>query len=195
MRAERYRRRASAEEVEVLGPGHVDRAQRAQVRRRPLHVEQRAHRRGGAARPWPSTRPSTRRSPRWNIDSPANNPPMRSPYSPPTSSPSRHTSTLCAQPSSCSRVYASTNDSSIQPCGRRGSAHAAHHRLERGVDPDLEARDRASAATGSRGSRRAGSRPADRATTTRARPRRASGTSRAGTRRAPCPARGRRRPR
>ena len=60
---------------------------------------------------------------RWNIDSPANKPPIRTPYSPPTSSPSCHVSTLCAQPSSCSRVYAATNDSSIQPCGRRGSAH------------------------------------------------------------------------
>jgi len=30
----------AGEAAEVLGPGHVDRAQRLQVRRRPLHVEQ-----------------------------------------------------------------------------------------------------------------------------------------------------------
>ena len=76
---------------------------------------------------------------RWNIDSPANNPPMRTPYKPPTSSFPAHVSTLCAHPSSCNRQYASTNDSSIHPCGRRGSRARAHHRLERGVDPHVEA--------------------------------------------------------
>ena len=41
---------------------------------------------------------------RWNIDSPAKRPPMATPYRPPGSSPSAdHGSTLCAQPSSCSR--------------------------------------------------------------------------------------------
>ena len=94
---------------------------------------------------------------RWNIDSPANRPPMRTPYSPPASSPSRHASTLCAQPSSCSRVYASTNVSSIQPCGRRGSAHAAHHRRRTRVSTRISKRGRSrAAASGSRGTRRAG---------------------------------------
>ena len=57
---------------------------------------------------------------RWNIDSPANSPPIATPYTPPTSAPSGvHASTLCAQPSRCSTVYALTKSSSIQPCGRR----------------------------------------------------------------------------
>ena len=48
---------------------------------------------------------------------------------------------------------------------------AAHHRVERGVDPDLEARgSRARSDAAARGTRRAGSRRADRATTTRATP-------------------------
>ena len=76
----------------------------------------------------------------WNIDSPANSPPMRTPYSPPTSSPSSHVSTLWAQPRSCRRVYARTKSSLIQPCGRPGSPQRRIDRLERCVEADLEPR-------------------------------------------------------
>ena len=64
---------------------------------------------------------------RWNIDSPANRPPMPTPYSPPASSPSArsHTSTLCATPRAASRAYASRMSLPIQPPGRRRSAHPA----------------------------------------------------------------------
>src|SRR5262249_8821219 len=61
---------------------------------------------------------------RWNIDSAAKSPPIATPYTPPARTPpADHASTLCAQPSRCSVVYASTKSSSIHPWGRCGSAH------------------------------------------------------------------------
>ena len=76
----------------------------------------------------------------WNIDSPANSPPIATPYRPPTSWPSRQASTECAQPSSCS------DGVRRRRCGRRSSRRrgpgprsATTTSLEGGVDPDLEA--------------------------------------------------------
>ncbi len=62
---------------------------------------------------------------RWNIDSPANSPPIATPYSPPARRPSRHASTECTQPSWCRRRYAARISGSIQPLSRRGSAQAS----------------------------------------------------------------------
>ena len=62
---------------------------------------------------------------RLNIDSPAKSPPIATPYRPPASSPSRHASTECAQPSSCSREYAAAMSGSIQAPWRDGSAQPA----------------------------------------------------------------------
>ena len=92
---------------------------------------------------------------RWNIDSPAKNRPMRTPYRPPTSTPSCHTSTECAQPNSCRRVYASTNDASIQPCGRSGRRSRASRR-RRPCSPGARSGRWRAAASGCGGSRRAG---------------------------------------
>ena len=75
---------------------------------------------------------------RWNIDSPANSPPIATPYSPPASSPSRHASTECAQPSRCSSLYAAAMSRVIHPASRAGSPQRGHHLVEGGVDPDLE---------------------------------------------------------
>ena len=62
---------------------------------------------------------------RWNIDSPANSPPIPTPYSPPASSPSRHASTECAQPSRCSSAYAAAMSRVIHPASRAGSPQRA----------------------------------------------------------------------
>ena len=87
---------------QVLGPRHLDDAERGQVLGRPT-----GRRAAGARSPSARSRSTSATSatfeasrPRWNIDSPANSPPIATPYSPPASSPSRQASTLCAQPSS-----------------------------------------------------------------------------------------------
>ena len=93
--------------------------------------------RRGAGRPARPAPPSRRRVTRWNIDSPANRPPIATPYSPPTSSPSRQASTECAQPSSCSRCTPRRSPASIQPASRARVGAGGDHLVERGVDPDL----------------------------------------------------------
>lgn len=51
---------------------------------------------------------------KWNMDSPAKNPPIRTPYKPPINSPeSFHVSIEWAQPSRCSSRYASTTSRDI----------------------------------------------------------------------------------
>ena len=121
----------------------VDGAERAQVRRRPLHVEQARRRRGAAARPSPSTRPSTRRSPGGTSTRPRTTGRCagrtarrraRRPATPPRCAPNPARAAACTRPRTTRRSSRADGP---------GRAHAAHHRLERGVDPHLEARDRA----------------------------------------------------
>ena len=136
----RRRPRASGQPAEVLARDDLHHPQRRQVRGLPLHVEQ----------PWlPGLRRASRStSPtratfdasvsRWNIDSPANRPPIETPYSPPASRPSHQASTECTQPRRCSSRYAARIAGSIQPAGRRGSAQASMTSADGRVDADLE---------------------------------------------------------
>ena len=87
---------------------HVDGTERRQVRRRPLHVEQRCRRRRACRSTSATTATFDASVTRWNFDSAANRPPMLTPYSPPTSasappSSTCHVSTLCAHPSRATR--------------------------------------------------------------------------------------------
>ena len=68
----------------------------------------------------------------WNIDSPANKPPIAIPYSPPASSRPRHTSTECAQPSSWRRRYAAAmSPSSASVYATCGKPFALSHAFSR----------------------------------------------------------------
>ena len=73
---------ARAASVQVLARGNLDGAERGQVRRHPLDVEQPARRPAStvaAARPGPTSATLEASVRRWNIDSPANRPPMATP--------------------------------------------------------------------------------------------------------------------
>ena len=103
---------------------------RFEVRCEPLHVEQPTGSTGAVVRIRSTSATSATLDAsvaRWNIDSPANSPPMATPYRPPASVPSSsdHDSTLCAHPSSCSRTYASRTAALIHRPGRDGSAHVS----------------------------------------------------------------------
>ena len=91
---------------------------------------------------------------RWNIDSPANRPPIATPYSPPASCPRRPTPPRCA-PSPARAACGRPADVAVDP--RPGPAAVGARRddrIEGGVDPDLEAAARLAAATGSPGALR-----------------------------------------
>ena len=118
------------------------RAQGGQVRGHPLHVEQPSvDVLVGQQVDQPDQRHLRRVAARWNIDSPANSPPIATPYSPPASSPSRHASTECAQPSSvqlgctprrCRAV--------IQPAAGAGSAQRGRPPRRRRCRPGSRSR-------------------------------------------------------
>ena len=78
-----------------------------------------------------------------------------------------HTSMLCAQPSSCSRVYAATKDSSIHPWGRAGSAQPRMTSSNATSTVTTKRRADAPQRAVHDAARRAGARRAGRATTTR----------------------------
>ena len=77
---------------------------------------------------------------RWNIDSPANSPPIATPYRPPTSRRRARPRPSAPSPSSCRRRYAAAIGL-VDPAARRGrgSAQPSTTSRERGVHPDLEA--------------------------------------------------------
>ena len=156
-------------------------------------------RRRSAARPARPAPPSTRPGPRWNIDSPANSPPIPTPYSPPASSPSRQASTECAQPSRCSSPYA-VGDVAGDPARRRGagrrrpattSSNAVSTRISKSRQERRSDRETTSPSSG----RIPRSHRARTSASAAARRARASGRARAGTPPAGSPARGRRRSR
>ena len=74
----------------------------------------------------------------WNIDSPANRPPIATPYRPPTSSPSRQVSTECAHPRAWRSPYARRMSRGDPPAGSARVGAGRDHRVEGGVDADLE---------------------------------------------------------
>ena len=121
---------ACRQALEVLGRGGSSTApERAQVRRRPLHVEQRGARspRSRSTRATSATLDAS--VARWNIDSPAKRPPMRTPYRPPTSSPSSSQRLDAVGPAEVVQADVGLDERRRDPAARPAGVGAAHHHL------------------------------------------------------------------
>ena len=146
--------------------GHRDRAQRLEVRRHPLDVEQRRRRRPAAARRVRAAPPSTRPS-----RDGTSTPPRRARRSRRRTgrrrARRRATSRRCG-PSRARAAGVGLHERLVDPAVRTGRVGARAHHRSNAVSTGSSNRRRCfGAATATRASRRAGSRHAGRATTTR----------------------------